>query len=83
MAATSAASLEAERRRVLAKAAQERDARIETRVVDNLDEGTASTSATRPTYNREEIMQKLKCTTWLGRVIALRGLLGLVSRMSF
>ena len=27
-------------------------------------------------------MQKLRCTTWLGRVIALQGLLGLVSKMS-
>ena len=50
--------------------------------MDSLDEGTASTATTRPSYNREEVMQKLKCTTWLGRVIALHGLLGLVSKMS-
>jgi hypothetical protein len=27
-------------------------------------------------------MQKLESTTWLGRVIALQGMLGLVSKMS-
>jgi hypothetical protein len=82
VAAAAAAALEAERRRVLAKAAQERAARIEARAVDNLDDGIASTSAMRPSYNREEVVQKLLCTTWLGRVIDLQGLLDLVIKMS-
>ena len=82
-AATLAALLEIGQRKVLAEAAQERAAKIEARAVGNLVEGTTSTSATRPSYNREEAMQKLKCTTWLGKVIALQSLLDLVSQMSF
>ncbi len=27
-------------------------------------------------------MEKLRCTTWLGRIVALQGLSGLVSKMS-
>ncbi len=34
-----------------------------------------------PSY-RENGMEKLRCSTWFGRVIALQGLLGLVSKMS-
>ncbi len=45
-------------------------------------EALAATSAQRPTLNRPEVMEKLKSTTWLGRVIALQGLLRPVSKMS-
>ncbi len=45
-------------------------------------EALAATSAQRPTLNRPEVMEKLTSTSWLRRVIALRGLLGLVSKMS-
>ena len=41
-----------------------------------------TTSAQRPTLNRPEVMEKLKSTARLGRVIALKGLLKLVSHMS-
>jgi hypothetical protein len=36
----------------------------------------------RPSYNHEEVMEKLLCTCWLGRVIALQGLLHVVNKMS-
>jgi hypothetical protein len=37
----------------------------------------------RPNFNRLEVMEKqLKSTAWLGRVIALQGLLKFVSKMS-
>jgi len=45
-------------------------------------EALAATSTQRPTLNRPEVMEKLTSTAWLGRVIALQGLLRLVSKMS-
>jgi hypothetical protein len=45
-------------------------------------ERITTTSPHRHTYSRLEGMEKLKSTTWLGRVVALQGLLGLVSHMS-
>jgi hypothetical protein len=36
----------------------------------------------RPPSNREDIMEQLKSTTLLNKVVALQGLLGLVSKMS-
>ena len=45
-------------------------------------EALAATSAQRPTLNRPEVMVKLKSTAWLGLVIALQGILRLVSKMS-
>jgi hypothetical protein len=47
-----------------------------------VEEALVATSAQRPTLNRPEVMEKLKSTAWLGRVIALQGLLKLVSKMS-
>ena len=39
-------------------------------------------SAQRPTLNRPEVMERLKSSAWLGRVIALQGLLKLVNMTS-
>ncbi len=63
-------------------AATERAARITARARASVEEALVATSATRPTFNRSEVMEKLKSTAWLGRVIALQGLLKLVSMMS-
>ncbi len=41
-----------------------------------------ATSATSPSINQENVIDKLASTTWLGRVVALHGLLGIVSKMS-
>ncbi len=47
-----------------------------------VEAATLATSASRPSINREDAMEKLASTTWLGRVLALQGLLGIVSKMS-
>ncbi len=47
-----------------------------------MEEAFAATSATRLAFDRTEVMEKLKSTAWLGRVIAFQGLLNSVSRMS-
>ncbi len=62
--------------------ATERAARITARTRTSVEEALVATSASRPTFNRPEVMEKLKSTVWLGRVIALQGLLKLVSKMS-
>jgi hypothetical protein len=56
--------------------------RITARARASVEEALVATSAHRPTLNRPEVMEKLKSTAWLGRVIALQGLLKLVSKMS-
>ena len=47
-----------------------------------VEEALVVVSPQRPFLRREEIMEQLESTTWLGRVMALQGLLGLVSKMS-
>ncbi len=47
-----------------------------------MEEALVATSAQCPSLNRPEVMEKLKSTAWLGRVIALQGLLRLVIKMS-
>ena len=56
--------------------------RITARAKASVEEALVATSAHRPTLNRPEVMEKLKPIAWLGRVIALQGLLKLVSKMS-
>ena len=56
--------------------------RITARARASVEEALVATSSHRPTLNRPEGMEKLKSTAWLGRVIALQGLLKLVSNMS-
>ncbi len=62
--------------------ATERAARITARARASVEEALVATSASRPTFNRHEVMEKLKSTAWLGRVIAVQGLLKLVRNMS-
>jgi hypothetical protein len=59
----------------------ERVAGITARARASLDEALVATSASRPVFNRLEVMETLKSTAWLGRGIALQGLLKLVSNM--
>ena len=46
-----------------------------------VEEGIVVASPQRPSFRREEVMEKLGSTTWLGRVIDLQGLLELVGQM--
>ncbi len=46
-----------------------------------VEAATLATSASRPSINREVAMEKLASTTWLGRVVALQGLLRIASKM--
>ncbi len=62
--------------------AKERAARITTRVVEAVETATLATSASHPFVNREDAIQKLASTTWLGRVVGLHGLSEIVSKMS-
>ena len=62
--------------------AKERADRITARAVEAVEVVTLATSASRPSVNREDVIQKLASTTWLGRVVALQGLLRIVSKMS-
>ena len=77
---------EASRRRERATArnegSREAAARIAARAVASIDEALVDVSPQRPSLRRDDVMEKLESTTWLGRVIALQGLLGLVSEMS-
>jgi hypothetical protein len=50
--------------------------------VEAVDGATMATSASRPSFNREDVIEKLASKTWLGRVVALHELLGVVSKMS-
>jgi len=59
-----------------------RDDRITARARVSVEEAFVANSSQRPYLNRPEVMEKLKSTAWLGRVIALQGLLRLVSKMS-
>jgi hypothetical protein len=65
------------------EANRERAARIAARAIASVDEAiVVATSATRPSNEREEVMEKLESKTWLGRCVALQGMLGLVSHLS-
>jgi hypothetical protein len=63
-------------------AATERFARNTARALASVEETLVATSATRPTFNQPEVMEKLKLTAWLGRVIDLQGRLKFVYKMS-
>ncbi len=72
------------RERVVARSEGSREvaARITARAVASLEEARVAVSPQRSSLRREEVMEHLEFTTWLGRVIALQGLLGLVSKIS-
>jgi hypothetical protein len=56
--------------------------RIAAGVVVSVAEGLVVVSPQRPSLRRDDGMEQLESTTWLGRGIALQGLLELVSKMS-
>ena len=56
--------------------------RITARVRASAKEALEATSPQRPTVNRPEVIDKLKCTAWLGIVVAIQVLLQLVKNMS-
>jgi hypothetical protein len=62
--------------------ATERAARIISRATESVEEALVATSAQRLSLNRPEVMEKLTSTAWIGRVVALQGLLRLISKMS-
>ncbi len=47
-----------------------------------VEEAFAAVSPQRLSLRREEVMEKLESTIWLGRVIALQCLLGFVNKIS-
>jgi hypothetical protein len=57
-------------------------AKISTRAAASVKEAVVAVSPQRQSLRREDFMGKLESTTWLGRVIVLQGLLGLVSKTS-
>jgi hypothetical protein len=57
-------------------------ARIASAKEATADEAVIAMSTHRPIVRREDVMDLLKSVTWLGRTIALQGLLELVSKMS-
>ena len=72
------------RERAVARSEGSREAaaRIAARAVACVEEALVAVSPQRSSLRREEVMEQLESTTWLGRVIALQGLLGLVSKMN-
>jgi hypothetical protein len=60
----------------------ERAAKITERAKAFVKEALVATSPQRLTLNRPEVMEKLKSMAWVGKFIALQGLLRLVSKMS-
>jgi hypothetical protein len=60
---------------------REATTRIEARVVASVEEALVVASPHRQSLLRDDVMEHLESTTWLGRVIALQGLLGLVIKM--
>jgi hypothetical protein len=62
--------------------AKERAARITTRAIEVVEAVIIATSTSRPSLNREDVILKLASTNCLGRVVALQGLLGIVSKIS-
>jgi hypothetical protein len=77
---------ESKRRREMVAArnegSREAPARIAARVVVVVDEALVVVSPQRQPLRRDDVMEKLESTPWLGRVSALQGLLELVSKMS-
>ena len=55
---------------------------ITARAVSSVEEAILAVSPQRPSFRREDAMEKPESTTWLGRLLALQGLLELVSKMS-
>ncbi len=72
------------RERAIARSegSREASARIAARGAASVAEALVVVSPQRPSLRRDDVMEQLESTTWLGRVIALQGLLGLVSKMS-
>jgi len=62
--------------------AKERAVRITTRAIEVVEAVIIATSTSRPSLNREDVILKLASTNCLGRVVALQGLLGIVSKIS-
>ncbi len=62
--------------------ATERAARIISRARDSVEEALVATYTQRPSLKRPEVMGKLTSAAWIGRVVALQGLLRLISKMS-
>ena len=55
---------------------------IASKAASCVEESLVPDSPQLSSLRREEVMEHLESTTWLGRVTALQGLLGLVSKMS-
>ncbi len=72
------------RERIAARSEGSREAalRIAARVFDSVEQALVVVSSQRPSLRRDDVMEKLESTTWHSRVIALQGLLKLVSKMS-
>ena len=72
------------RERAVARSEGSREAaaRIAAKFDACVEEALVVVSPQRPFLRREEVIEQLESTTWLGKVIALQGLLGLVSKMS-
>ena len=66
----------------MSEGSREAAERITARAAASVAEALVAVSSQRPSLRRDDVMEQLKSTTWLGRVIALQGLLGLVSKMS-
>jgi len=71
-----------ERATAMSEGSREATERISARVVASVAKALVVVSPLRPSLRRDDVMEQLESTTWLGRVIALQGLLGLVSKMS-
>jgi len=71
-----------ERAAARSEGSREAAARIAARAVAFVDEALVVVSPQRLSLRLDDVMEKLESTTWMGRVIALQGLLELVSKMS-